>query len=32
MADFEVAEVLAEQGVETELIWTEEGWLTDDDG
>jgi prevent-host-death family protein len=32
MADFEVAAVLAEQGVETELIWTEEGWLTDDEG
>jgi hypothetical protein len=30
--DFELAQVLAEQGVETELIWTEEGWWTDDEG
>jgi len=30
--DFEVAQVLAEQGVETELIPTDEGWLTDDEG
>jgi len=29
---FEIAEVLAEQGVETELVWTDEGWLTDDEG
>ena len=31
MCDFDVAEVLAEQGLETELIWTDEGWLTDDE-
>jgi prevent-host-death family protein len=30
--DFEIAELLAEQGVETELIWTDEGWMTDDEG
>jgi prevent-host-death family protein len=30
--DFELAQVLADQGVETELIWTEEGWWTDDEG
>ena len=30
--DFEVAQVLAEQGVDTELILTEEGWMTDDEG
>jgi prevent-host-death family protein len=30
--DFELAQVLAEQGVETELIPTDEGWLTDDEG
>ena len=30
--DFEIAELLAEQGVETELIWTDEGWATDDEG
>jgi len=30
--DFEVAQVLAEQGVETELIPTDEGWFTDDEG
>ena len=29
---FEIAELLAEQGVETELIWTDEGWATDDEG
>ena len=30
--DFETAQVLAEQGVETELVLTEEGWLLDDEG
>jgi prevent-host-death family protein len=30
--DFEVAQVLAEQGVDTELVLTEEGWMTDDEG
>jgi prevent-host-death family protein len=30
--EFELAQVLAEQGVETELVWTEEGWWTDDEG
>jgi prevent-host-death family protein len=30
--DFEVAQVLAEQGAETELIPTDEGWFTDDEG
>jgi prevent-host-death family protein len=30
--DFETAQVLAEQGVETELVWTDEGWLLDDEG
>jgi prevent-host-death family protein len=30
--DFEVAQVLAEQGVDTELIPTDEGWYTDDEG
>ena len=30
--DFVVAQVLAEQGVDTELILTEEGWMTDDEG
>ncbi len=30
--DFEIAQVLAEQGVETELVFTDEGWLTDDEG
>jgi hypothetical protein len=32
MCDFEVAEILAGQGIETELVWTDEGWLTDDEG
>lgn len=32
LCDFETAQVLAEQGVDTELVWTEEGWLTDDEG
>jgi prevent-host-death family protein len=30
--DFEVAQVLAEQGVDTELVPTDEGWFTDDEG
>lgn len=30
--DFESAQVLAEQGVETELVLTDQGWLTDDEG
>jgi prevent-host-death family protein len=30
--DFEAAQVLAEQGVDTKLILTEEGWMTDDEG
>jgi prevent-host-death family protein len=30
--DFEVAQVLAEQGVDTELVPTGEGWFTDDEG
>ena len=30
--DFGLAQVLVEQGVETELIWTEKGWWTDDEG
>jgi hypothetical protein len=30
--DFEVAQVLAEQGVDTELVPTAEGWFTDDEG
>jgi prevent-host-death family protein len=29
--DFVVAQVLAEQGVETELVFTDEGWMTDDE-
>ena len=32
LCDYETAQVLAEQGVDTELVWTEEGWLTDDEG
>jgi prevent-host-death family protein len=32
MCDYEIARVLAAQGVETELVLTEEGWLTDDEG
>jgi prevent-host-death family protein len=30
--EFDLAQVLAEQGVQTELVWTEEGWWTDDEG
>lgn len=30
--DFVSAQILAEQGVPTELIPTEEGWMTDDEG
>ena len=32
LCDFAVAQVLAEQGVDTELVLTDEGWLTDDEG
>ena len=32
LCDFEIAQVLAEQGVDTELLLTDEGWLTDDEG
>ncbi len=32
LCDFETAQVLAEQGADTELLLTDEGWLTDDEG
>jgi prevent-host-death family protein len=32
LCDFETAQVLAAQGVDTELVFTEEGWLPDDEG
>ena len=32
LCDFKAAQVLAEQGADTELLLTDEGWLTDDEG
>jgi prevent-host-death family protein len=32
LCDFETAQVLAAQGVDTELVLTDEGWLADDEG